>query len=43
MSTAKRKLDANYDPYKVLEIDQSSSEKDIDKAFKKQALKWHPG
>lgn len=35
-----KKID--YDPYKVLECDPSTSENGIDKAYKKLALKWHP-
>src|SRR6218665_1742138 len=30
------------DYYQILEIPQSASEDDIKKAYKKQALKWHP-
>ena len=28
--------------YKVLGVDKTSSDKDIAKAYKKAALKWHP-
>jgi curved DNA-binding protein CbpA len=42
MAPPKRKFDPNFDPYKALGIDIASSDKDIDKAFKKLALKWHP-
>lgn len=42
MSTAKRKIAPNYDPYRVLGIEVGSSDGAIDKAFKKLALKWHP-
>lgn len=42
MSTTKRKIDANYDPYKILGIETTSTDKEIDKAYKKLALKWHP-
>jgi DnaJ-class molecular chaperone len=42
MSGTKRKINLNYDPYKILEIEPSSSDKQIDRAYKKLALKWHP-
>ncbi|KAI6203486.1 N-alpha-acetyltransferase 50 [Aphelenchoides besseyi] len=41
MSSAKRKADS-YDPYAVLGLSHGSSNTEIDKAFKKLALKWHP-
>ncbi len=29
--------------YEVLEVDQSATASTIKKAYKEQALKWHPG
>ncbi|KAI6229061.1 N-alpha-acetyltransferase 50 [Aphelenchoides fujianensis] len=41
MSATKRKA-PTYDPYAVLGLEAGSSSAQIDKAFKKAALKWHP-
>ena len=30
------------DPYKVLKIERNASEKEIKKAYRKMAMKWHP-
>ena len=30
------------DPYKVLKVERNASEKEIKKAYKKMAMKWHP-
>jgi len=30
------------DPYKILGVDRNASQDDIKKAYKKQAMKWHP-
>ncbi|KAL1243567.1 DnaJ [Trichinella spiralis] len=34
------KLD--FDPYELLEVDEDATENDVIKAYRKQALKWHP-
>ncbi|KRX96736.1 DnaJ -like protein subfamily C member 17 [Trichinella pseudospiralis] len=34
------KLD--FDPYDLLEVDEDATENDVIKAYRKQALKWHP-
>lgn len=30
------------DYYKILEIDRNASESEIKKAYRKQAMRWHP-
>lgn len=32
----------NFDPYAILNLDAGCNENQIDKAYKKSALKWHP-
>ena len=31
-----------FNPYEVLELSKNCTEKDIQKAYKVQCLKWHP-
>ena len=38
----KAKTAARKDYYKILELEKGASEADIKKAYRKQALKWHP-
>ncbi|KRZ78017.1 DnaJ -like protein subfamily C member 17 [Trichinella papuae] len=32
----------DFDPYDLLEVDEDATENDVIKAYRKQALKWHP-
>ena len=40
MSESVSQLD--FDPYEMLGVDNCAQEKDCIRAFRKQALKWHP-
>ncbi|KAL7077200.1 hypothetical protein ACQ4LE_004103 [Meloidogyne hapla] len=40
MSTQKKSID--FDPYKVLQLQSGCTSSQVDKAYKKMALKWHP-
>nr|CAD2170442.1 unnamed protein product [Meloidogyne enterolobii] len=40
MSTQKKTID--FDPYKVLQLQSGCTSSQVDKAYKKMALKWHP-
>lgn len=39
-TSAKRKID--FDPYQVLSLETGCTEAEVDRAYKKAALKWHP-
>ena len=40
MSSQKKTID--FDPYKVLQLQSGCTSSQVDKAYKKMALKWHP-
>lgn len=40
MASTSKKLD--FDPYQVLNISEGFTEKELQRAFRKLALKWHP-
>eukprot|EP00930_Biecheleria_cincta_P084058 TRINITY_DN73553_c0_g1_i1.p1 TRINITY_DN73553_c0_g1~~TRINITY_DN73553_c0_g1_i1.p1 ORF type:complete len:401 (+),score=72.01 TRINITY_DN73553_c0_g1_i1:35-1204(+) len=42
LGTFSRGFSTNQDPYKVLGLDRNASEADVKKAYRDQALRWHP-